>query len=73
MQQCAGERAQVEKFLALAEVLDFDGSEGDFAVTKQRQDLGEMVAGANQNSNAIFAASRARVLDGGKMLRRECR
>jgi hypothetical protein len=63
VQQGAGEREQVEKFLALGEVLDFDGAKWNFAAAKKRDDLGKMGAGANENRDTIFSAGGAGLFD----------
>jgi hypothetical protein len=68
MQQSAGEREEVEKFLALGEVLNLNCAKRDFAIPQQRDDLGKMRAGANENGDTIFRAGGACALDVRKVL-----
>ncbi len=68
MEEGAGEGAEVEEFLALEEALDFDGAEGDAMVAEERDDLGEVGAGADENGDTIFLACRLRALDAWEML-----
>ena len=68
MQQGVGEGKEVEKFLALGEVLDFDGAEGDTFVAKQSDQLREMRAGADEDGDAIFGVGGACLLDEGQLV-----
>jgi hypothetical protein len=56
MEQGAGEPEEIEEFLALGQMFDIDGAEGDFIAAEQRDDLGKMRASADEDSDAIFTA-----------------
>ena len=67
MKEGVGEGEEVEKLLALGEVFDFDSAEGDFFVAEERDELREMMAGADENGDAIFGAGGAGLLDEGEL------
>ncbi len=68
MNESAGEREEVEQFLAFGEALDFNRAEGDAAAAEQRDELGQMGPGADEDSDPVFLALGARRLDGGQLL-----
>jgi hypothetical protein len=63
MEQGAGEGAEVEEFLTLGEVFDFDGAKGNVAMAEEGDDLREMVASADEDSDTILIAGGAGLLD----------
>ena len=67
MKESVGEGEEVEEFLALGEVLDFDGAEGNFFVAEERDELREMGAGADEDGDAIFGIGGAGLLDERKL------
>ncbi|MGA7352994.1 MAG: hypothetical protein WBX06_17670, partial [Acidobacteriaceae bacterium] len=68
MEQGAGEREEIEKFLALGQMFDIDSAKGDLFATEQRNDLGKMRAGTDENGDAIFAAGSLSLGDAREML-----
>ena len=67
LKQGPGEGEQIQKFLAVGKVFDFDGAEGNTALAEQRQKFGEMRARANENSDAVFGVRGVGARDEGQM------
>jgi hypothetical protein len=68
MEQGAGEREEIEEFLALGQMFDIDGTERDLSVAEQRDDLGKMGASADEDGDAVFGAGSLGLGDARQML-----
>src|SRR5580658_2022672 len=68
MEQGAGEREKIEEFLAFGQMFDVDGAERDLFVTEQRNDLGKMRAGADEDRDTIFGTGCLGLGDAREML-----
>jgi hypothetical protein len=68
VEQGAGECEEIEEFLALGQMFDIDGAERDLVAAEQRDDLGKMSAGADEDGDTVFGAGSLGLGDAREML-----